>query len=354
MSSPATAAPVCQFRVRREVFCGIEAIRLTDDAGEAHAVIALRGATLLDWRVATDDGVLALTDGYASADEMDSQDGVRNGVMAPFQNRIAEARYSFDGVDYDLMPGVPPEQRLTYHGFARTLDFRPVRADECADNASVLFVCDALRGGGLPGYPFAVSMQVRISLSRSGLSLEIAVSNVGDRDAPVSLGWHPYFCLGAPTIDTLELQVPAAALVVTDDALIPLPGEAACAPLTSRPECDFSTYRAIDATQLDCCYASLRTTRGGIINSILRDPASGHALRVWQRGGLVHVFTGDTLARDERRAIAIEPVDAPTNAFNRSDCDAAIRLPAGATRSFSCGVDFVHATPSHKFRPIAK
>lgn len=352
MSESATAAPPRQFSVRRENFRGIDAVRLTDSTGQAQAVIALQGATLLDWRVATADGMLALTDGYESSDELDLQDGVRNGVMAPFQNRIADARYDFDGVHYDLRPGAPPQRRVVYHGFARTLGFRPVRAEEGSDSASVLFVCDTLRSGGLPGYPFAVAMQVRINLSRTGLKLNIGVSNVGEQDAPVSLGWHPYFCLGAPTIDTLELQVPAAGIVVTDDALIPLPGDAACAPLVSRAERDFSTYRTIGDAQLDCCYAGLRTTRGGVINSVVRDPVSGHALRVWQNGGLVHVFTGDTLARDRRRSIAIEPVDAPTNAFNRRDCDPAIRLAAGAQRTFSCGAEFVHATPSHNFRRI--
>lgn len=44
---------------------------------------------------------------------------------------------------------------------------------------------------------------------------------------------------------------------------------------------------------------------------------------------------------DARRAIAIEPVDAPTDAFNREACAADIRLPPMASRTFSCGVDFL-------------
>jgi aldose 1-epimerase len=52
----------------------------------------------------------------------------------------------------------------------------------------------------------------------------------------------------------------------------------------------------------------------------------------------VHVFTGDTLARDRRRSVAIEPVEVPTNAFNDPSQADAIRLEPGRSRTFSFGV----------------
>ena len=350
MSSLAARAPATGFSACRERFRGIDAIRLSDNTGMAHAVIALKGATLLDWQVATAEGTLELTDGYRSASELELQNGVRNGVLAPFQNRIAGARYRFDGRDHDLMPDAPAGDRLIYHGFARTLDFKPARVDEAADAASVVLACEDIHPGTFAGYPFSLSMRVRVGLSASTLSLDITVTNTGDDDAPVSLGWHPYFCLGTETIDTLELEIPASALVVTDGALIPLPGNDACAPLGTRPERDFSTLRPVGDAVLDCCYAGLRTSRDGRIKSTLRDPASGNSLRIWQHGGLVHAFTGDTLARGQRRSIAIESVSAPTDAFNRSDCEELVRLAAGARRSFSFGAEFLTAAPIDHIR----
>jgi aldose 1-epimerase len=55
----------------------------------------------------------------------------------------------------------------------------------------------------------------------------------------------------------------------------------------------------------------------------------------------MHVFTGDTLARDRRRSIALEPVEVVTNAFNRAECVAALRLDPGDTRTFRFGVRFL-------------
>jgi len=74
---------------------------------------------------------------------------------------------------------------------------------------------------------------------------------------------------------------------------------------------------------------------------VLRDPE----LSVWQDRGLVHVFTGDTVARGRRASIAIEPVEVMTDAYNRPDCAAAIRLEPGTRRSFRFGVDLRPTTP---------
>lgn len=54
----------------------------------------------------------------------------------------------------------------------------------------------------------------------------------------------------------------------------------------------------------------------------------------------MHVFTGDTLARDRRHSIALEPVETPTNAFNHQELADAITLQPGETRGFRFGVRF--------------
>jgi aldose 1-epimerase len=60
---------------------------------------------------------------------------------------------------------------------------------------------------------------------------------------------------------------------------------------------------------------------------------------VFQERGLMHVFTGDTLARRPRGALALEPVEFMTNAFNRPECREALALAPGAERSFRFGVE---------------
>lgn len=323
-------------------FDGLPTVALEDSHRGTRAVLCTTGATLLSWQHATADGTLELIDGYANAAELRSQAGVRSGIMAPFCNRIADARYRFDGVEHDLQPGVADAGRLIYHGFVRHLELPIVDAQADDAAARVEFACTAIRPGAFAGYPFALDLRIRFSLSGQGIALELDAHNVGDTPAPYSCGWHPYFRLGGDGIEHLSLHLPARHGVATDAGLIPLADHAARQPLQALPALDFRLPRAIDRAVIDGCIADPIADAHGIVHTYLRDPLTGHALEVWQHGGLVHLFTGDTLARDGRRTVAIEPVSAMTDAFNRPDCTAAIRLPPGGSHRFRCGARFGH------------
>jgi len=78
----------------------------------------------------------------------------------------------------------------------------------------------------------------------------------------------------------------------------------------------------------------------GRIRSHLRDPESGLHVAMWQASGVLQVYTGDTLDGDAaRRAVALEPMQAMTDAFNRPDCAAAVTLAPGEARTFRCGLE---------------
>ncbi|MBD5802979.1 galactose-1-epimerase [Azoarcus sp. Aa7] len=330
------------YHVRNVVRAGIDAVELRDERSGAFAVFTRHGATLLDWCVPHAGEMVALTDGYVSAEDLAGQNGVRNGILAPFPNRIADGRYAFENRIYDLLPGVPAGERLIYHGVLRQMDLAIAEVQESIDDATVLFT-GLLGPHAVPGYPFALELGVRVSFTARSLALNVTATNVGKHAAPYAAGWHPYFRLGDAAIDSLELTVPATRCILTDDALIPLAGAAAfapVAPVVTSPLPDFRQPRALGAAVIDGCYADATPDADGLIRSRLRDPATGRQLTIWQRGGLTHVFTGDTLARDPRRSIAIEPVEVMTNSFNRPDCETLIRLAPGATRSFACGAEF--------------
>lgn len=327
------------YHVRNVVRAGIDAVELRDERSGAFAVFTRRGATLLDWCVPDAGEMVALTDGYVSAEDLAGQNGVRNGILAPFPNRIADGRYAFEKRNFDLLPGVPAGERLIYHGVLRQMDLTIAEVQESIDDATVLFT-GLIGPQAVPGYPFALELGVRVSFTARSLALNVTATNVGKHAAPYAAGWHPYFRLGDAAIDSLELTVPATRCIFTDDALIPLAGAAAFAPVVTSPLPDFRQPRPLGAAVIDGCYADATPDADGLIRSRLRDPATGRQLTIWQRGGLTHVFTGDTLARDPRRSIAIEPVEAMTNSFNRPDCETLIRLAPGATRSFACGAEF--------------
>lgn len=54
----------------------------------------------------------------------------------------------------------------------------------------------------------------------------------------------------------------------------------------------------------------------------------------------MHVYAGNTLARDQRRSIALEPVESITDAFNRDELTSKIRLEAGGRCHLSFGVSY--------------
>ncbi|MGH8270121.1 MAG: aldose epimerase, partial [Steroidobacteraceae bacterium] len=85
--------------------------------------------------------------------------------------------------------------------------------------------------------------------------------------------------------------------------------------------------------------ADLIAEPDGRIRTRLADPATGFQVTVWQERGLMHAFTGDTLKRDGRRSVALEPMECMANAFNRQEWADAIRLDPGAERVFRCGIE---------------
>ena len=334
--------------------------------GAVRVVLALRGATLLSWQVArgaagqlTDPtepaeltelaeppALTELTDGYRDEAELLSQDGVRAGLLAPFSNRVADGRYRHGGRDHDLLPG-RVEDRTIYHGFAREAPFRLVSATTTADSARLLLRSTSIRPGRYAGYPFALDLDVEYTIGRRELGIEIRATNVGETTAPYASGWHPYFTLSRShprPIDDLVLQIPADTLIRTDASLIPLRGKEALLPLDRCPDLDFRTPRRLGTAVIDACFADLTPGPDGRTETVLSDPATGDALRVWQYGGYMHVFTGDTLARDRRASIALEPVEVPTDAYNRPEHANALSLEPGRQREFRFGVTYLPMT----------
>lgn len=330
----------------------------TSPDGATRVAVARRGATLVRWEVDRLGAPFDLTDGYRDEAELLAQDGVRNGVLAPFPNRVDDGRYAFaDTVtdagagtvadrEYDLLPG-RTASRLIYHGFARELPFDLAEAVVSGSGADLTFTA-RIRPDQFPGYPFSLDLEVGYAVAANELPISIRVTNTGTSTAPYAAGWHPYFRLPG-AVDDWTLQIPARTLVRTDDALIPLDGDAAYQALDDNPAMDFRQPRELRGLVLDACFTDLAFGQGDRdehrrehrAETVLRNAQTGDELRVWQLAGSMHVFTGDTLARDRRRSIALEPVEVVTNAFNRAECAAALRLGPGETRNFRFGARYI-------------
>ena len=298
--------------------------------------IARHGACVLGIEARMGQATVEFADGHRDASELVARPGSRFALLAPFANRIADARYRFDGVEHDLSPGVRPDARASRHGFVRDSSFAIVALAASAHAAEVVF---ATAIEAQPGYPFVLDMTVRYTLAADGLMLETTLRNVGRQAAPAFVGWHPYFRMGGGTVDTWELCIPARCVVRTDAEFIPLPDGAAYRALAQAPELDFRQPRAIGPLELNHTYAQLMHDADGRARSRLRDPATGVAVNVWQEGGVMLAFSGDTLERGPRTSLALEPMQSLPDAFNRPDCARAIRLEPGAASTFRCGVE---------------
>jgi len=318
-----------------------EIVVLTDVDGGRCIRIARHGAALLGFEVDADDVTRDLADGYEDAAGIVARPGSRFAIMAPFAGRVADARYMFDGRMQDLDPGATGAARASRHGFVRdtTFELAGLAADD--DAARVTLCTDAIRPRS--GYPHAIDLEVTFSLDYAGLTLEAAMRNVGTQAAPCFFGWHPYFRVANGEVDGWQLQIPAQTLIRTGADLIALPGAEAYVALDDAPALDFREARPIGDSILDQGYTDLAADADGRIRTRLRDPASGFAIAVWQERGVMHAFTGDTLASGARRAVALEPMECMADAFNRPECAAAIRLEPGAERRFRCGVEVLDA-----------
>ena len=307
--------------------------------GAGHRVrIACHGAALLSLDVPRNGTAFDIAWGYRDAAEIKARAGSHFAILVPFGGRIGDARYRFDGRDYDLQPGVEGAAREFRHGFVRGVDFEVAELSSNDRSARCTLATSAIRPR--PGYPFSIDLAVTFFLDAQGLALEARMRNVGREAAPCFFGWHAYFRAGAGKADDWMLQVPAESTIRTDDKLIALPGEAACVSLDDAPALDFRKPRIIGNSVLDNGYTGLVPDQDGRIRTRLSDPGSGFTVTVWQERGVMHTFTGDTLASGARSAMALEPMECMADAFNRPECANAIRLEPGAERRYRCGVEF--------------
>ena len=328
-----------RFSITRAFMGRFPLVVLTDHERGLVLRVAERGATVVGIEVPLAQGTFQVADGFGDEEELAAGKSARFAIMAPFANRIADGRYRFDGTGYDMQPGVTVDRGVR-HGFLRTADFDVVDEFVGEDSVSVAFYNGSIRPGVHEGYPFAIDTTIRFTLDAGGITLQATLRNVGDGDAPCFFGWHPYFRMPHGPVDDWLLQVDASSLVLTDAGTIPLPGTDALAPLDKAdPSLDFRSMRAIGATQIDKAYTGLQREADGRARMRLRDPQGALEVCVWQTDGVGLVFTGDTVPREPRTSVAMEPMQALTNAFNRDDCAQRVRLAAGAERSFTCGVE---------------
>jgi galactose mutarotase-like enzyme len=243
--------------------------------------------------------------------------GGRGQVLAPWPNRLDEGRYDFSGRSAHAALD-EPERGNAIHGLVRWLAWELV-----AQAQNVVTVGCLMRP--TPGYPFALDLQVEYRLGRDGLSVTTSAVNVCDVSLPFGLGFHPYLTAGTEQIDTVVLRLPAARRLELDARSLPT---GKTHPVAGT-ELDFTTPRAIGPTVMDTAFTGLDRDTDGLAWASMEDPAGERGVSMWvdDHFGYLLVFTADALpAAEKRRAVAIEPMTCPPNAF-RSHEDLVVLHP---------------------------
>jgi aldose 1-epimerase len=184
-----------------------------------------------------------------------------------------------------------------------------------------------------PGYPFALALTIEYALGDEGLSVRTTATNIGPTACPYGGGAHPYVSVGTASVDSAILRAPARTVLYSDERGLPVRE----APVEGT-EYDFRRPRPIGPTRLDHAYTDLERDDDGLARVDLHDPAAGNGVTVWvdEAYGYLMLFTGDPLPDVDRRALAVEPMTCPPNAF-RTGRDL-VRLEPGDSHSGRWGI----------------
>jgi len=288
-------------------------------AGDYRAVVTELGAGL---RELSRGGAPVLL-GY-EPDELPP--GAAGQLLTPWPNRVDHGRYHFGSTGYQLDLS-EAENSNAIHGLTRFAAWVPVRREP--DRVVLKHLPH-----GYAGYPFCLEIDAEYRLvPDSGLHVTITATNRGTRPAPYGFGQHPYLTAGTSALDDWELTLPARQWLPVDQRGIP------SGPVgdIEGAECDFRSPRAIGGSQLDHALTGLVRESDGRAWVHFRSADAQVSLWAGENCPWLQVFTSDTLQGDRhRKAVAVEPMSCPPNAFVTGD--SLIVLSPGESVSHRWGI----------------
>jgi len=293
-------------------------------ASDGHEVSAVVTEVAAGIRALEVDGV-ALVETF---DESRTPPGAAGIVLVPWPNRVAGGKWMLDGAVQQL-DLTEPKQDNAIHGLLRYTGYRLVshEAHRLVQSATVF---------PQHGYPFLLDTSVEHVLGPDGLTVRHRIVNRSAEAAPVAVGAHPYLALGDVPIDELVLTVDASTRFLTDANQIPVSEER-----VQGTDFDLTQGRRIGDLDIDHGFGGVAVTDGRSIQTLTA--ADGRRVELWadENFGFVQVFTPQNFAADEgpRRAVAIEPMTAPADAFNSGE---GLRwLAPGETWALEWGIRYV-------------
>lgn len=226
-------------------------------------------------------------------------------VLAPFSNRLRDARFRFRGRTYQLRAN-------TAEGYAIHGDVRKRPWKEGARSAErISFAIDS-RDFADANFPFPYRVELEYALEGATLAATACLTSAADQAMPAGLGFHPYY--RRTLLDPAEQVEIAARVSGAYPELVPTEG-----PRPLEPGEDFSGGRPLGDASFDTCFA------GWDGRATVTWPGSRIRARIEADPVLEHLIL---FAPPGKTFFALEPVSNANNGFNL----AALGVPDAGVR----------------------
>lgn len=271
----------------------VERVIFSNDQGMVAKITNL-GATLTELWVPDRTGLAGnIVLGFDRLDGYLSAHPYLGATIGRVANRIADARFSLDGVEYRLDAN---EGTSHLHGGVNGFHRKVFGLAAAGENVVDMHLHSP---AGEDGYPGDLDVSVRYTLGEEGLRIDYQATT--DAPTPINLTNHSYFNLGGTgTILDHMLEIEADSYTPTNDRLIPT-GEIAPVAGTGL---DFSAPIRIG----DRIHEFARHTNGYDHNFVLAggrgsltpaarvsEPVSGRVVEVWTTEPGIQLYTGNWL-----------------------------------------------------------
>ena len=218
-------------------------------------------------------------------------------LLAPWPNRIAKGRYTYEGKDYQLE--IRDGLGNAIHGLVDE-----ATAEVVETRAGFLKLATKVESD--TAYPWNLLVEATFELTADELVVGYSVTNVGSGNAPVGIGTHPYF----PFSDDTTIEVNAVAATVHGSDMLPVSS-------TPAVEIGLGPGNAVLVRDL-----KLDTQFTGVTNPVATLRTGDHSLDIWHDNALwLMIYTTNKFpwADGPGNAIAIEPQTCPADAFNTGE-----------------------------------
>jgi aldose 1-epimerase len=288
------------FQLEKHFFGEAEEVVLKSSSDAILKYIPAFGANIRELFLLKSEKPLQILEGFQTFEQLQNNEKSKGIFLIPFPNRIRDGKYSFEGKEYQL-PINKPKENNAIHGFIWNRKFDLV--ETLLNENSATIKLQHQYNGGYEGFPFPFLSELEFQLSDNELKITVSITNTGNNNMPLGIGWHPYFTFQKKA-DELMLTIPACNVLETDEKMIPT-GSKKIFDEYARP-------KKIENTSFDTCFEF--ADRKDIYETKISD--SEKTVTVWQDNSFHYL---QVYIAPDRNSIALEPMTCPANAFNSKE-----------------------------------